>query len=86
MPKVPHAKRNKKCPVFPGITNWANIEKKKALNPNAAKGNAVAVPRWCGQFNADVLIAAAKAAQPPKPVKKENMQSSGIEPEPLSYA
>ena len=55
------------------------MEKKKALNPKAASGNAVAVPRWCGQFKALVLIAAANAAHPPKPVKNENMQSSGTD-------
>jgi hypothetical protein len=62
------------------------MEKKKALSPNAASGTPVAVPRWRGQLSAEVLIAAAKAAQPPRPLKKEYMQSSTIDPEPLSYA
>ena len=86
MPNVPLASSIRKWPVLPGRTNWANMEKKKALSPNAAKGNAVAVPRWCGQFKAEVLIAAAKAAHPPSPVKKEKRQSNGSGPEPLSYA
>jgi hypothetical protein len=62
------------------------MEKKKALNPNAARGTPVAVPRWRGQLSADVLIAAAKAEQPPNPEQYEYKQSMVIDPEPLSYA
>jgi hypothetical protein len=85
-PSVPQARSIKKSPVDPGYTNCANMEKKKALSPKAARGTPVAVPRWRGQLSADVLIAAANAAQPPRPVKYEYMQSNVIDPEPLSYA
>jgi hypothetical protein len=45
MPNVPHASVRRKSPVDPGIMYPANIEKKNALNPNAARGKPVAVPR-----------------------------------------
>jgi hypothetical protein len=45
MPNVPAASKSRKSPVLPLKTNWAKTEKKKALRPNAASGNAVAVPR-----------------------------------------
>jgi hypothetical protein len=45
MPEVPHARVRRKSPVDPGTTKLANMEKKKALNPKAARGNPVAVPR-----------------------------------------
>jgi len=50
----------------------ATVEKKKALNPKAARGKAVAVPRWSGKFKAAALMAAVNAEQLPAPVKKEN--------------
>lgn len=31
------------------------VDQKKALRPKAAKGNAVAVPRWSGKFEAAVF-------------------------------
>ena len=43
--KVPMARRKRKSDVFPGNANDDNVEKKKALRPNAASGKAVAVPR-----------------------------------------
>jgi hypothetical protein len=79
---VPHANNIKKSPVSPEKTNCEKMEKKNALNPKAAKGNAVAVPLWCGQFNAEVFIAAANAAQPPRPVEAEKKHRSGIDPSP----
>jgi hypothetical protein len=86
MPNVPQARVKRKSPVDPGITYPANMEKKNALSPKAARGNPVAVPRWWGQFNAEVLIEAANAPQPPSPVMKEKRHSNGIDPDPLSYA
>lgn len=44
-PNVPEANSIKKSPVSPERINCEKIEKTKALNPKAAKGNAVAVPR-----------------------------------------
>lgn len=85
-PEVPLAKSIRKSPTSPGAITVETEEKKKAERPNAAKGNAVAVPRWCGQFKADAFIAAAKAEQPPTPVKNEYRQSNGTDPDPLSYA
>jgi len=46
MPDVPAARRSKKSPVLPSKAIWAKAEKKNALRPNAARGKAVAVPRW----------------------------------------
>jgi len=31
------------------------VDQKNALNPKAAKGNAVAVPRWSGKLDAAVV-------------------------------
>lgn len=53
----------------------ASVEKKKALRPNAASGNAVAVPRWSGKLSAAALIEPLNAEQLPAPVKKENKHS-----------
>jgi hypothetical protein len=61
-------------------------EKKKALRPNAARGNAVAVPRWCGQFKADVFTAPANAIHPPNPVRKEKKHINATEADAVSYA
>lgn len=32
------------------------LEKKKALRPKAARGKAVAVPRWVGKFDAASFV------------------------------
>ena len=40
----------RKSEVLLGKANIDIKEKKKALKPKADKGNAVAVPRWFGQF------------------------------------
>ena len=63
-----------------------SVEKKKALRPKAASGNAVAVPRWCGQFKADVLMAAMKAMHPPRPLRNEKKHIHGTDPAAASYA
>lgn len=51
-----------------------NDAKKKALSPNAERGNAVAVPRCSGQLKVAVFIAAVNAVQLPAPVKKVHRQ------------
>lgn len=51
-PNVPDARSIKKSPTSPGAKTVEIEEKKNAERPKAASGNAVAVPRWCGQFNA----------------------------------
>lgn len=86
MPEVPAAKSMRKALVSAGNKMLPMREKKKALRPKAASGNAVAVPRWCGQFSADVLTAAANAMHPPSPVRYEKRHNSGTEPAAVSYA
>lgn len=71
---VPVARRRRKCEVSCGRAS-AIVAKKNALRPNAARGNAVAVPRWSGKFNAADLMAAVNAEQLPAPVKKEKRHS-----------
>jgi hypothetical protein len=85
MPNVPAANSMRKALVSPLKNTLPMREKKKALRPKAASGNAVAVPRWCGQFRADVLTDAAKAMQPPRPERYEKKHISATEPEALSY-
>jgi hypothetical protein len=75
----------RKLLVLPLKKTLPMSEKKKALSPKAASGNAVAVPLWCGKLSADVLTAAAKAMHPPNPVRKEKKHINGTEPEALSY-
>ena len=48
--KVPRARRSRYLEVLLGNSMPDTDVKKKALRPKAARGNAVAVPRWCGQF------------------------------------
>ena len=48
MQKVPIANIKRKLEVLSGNATDEIDEKKKALRPNAAKGKAVAVPRWFG--------------------------------------
>ena len=78
----------RKLEVSPGKAKFESVVKNKALRPNAERGKAVAVPRWCGQFNAAVLRAAEEAEQLPTPVKKfkKHMRSTLMEPGPLSKA
>ena len=45
-PKVPQDSSSKKALGSPGKRMAPREEKKKALRPKAARGNAVAVPRW----------------------------------------
>lgn len=52
MPDVPAASKRRKSAVLSGNAKEEIIEKKKALSPKADRGNAVAVPRWFGQFRA----------------------------------
>ena len=80
IPQVPQDKNSKKSPGSPGKSSPPMSEKKNALRPNAARGKAVAVPRWCGQFKADVLTEAAKAMHPPSPERYEKKHSKGTEP------
>ena len=73
MMTVPVARRRRKCEVSWGRAS-AMVAKKNALRPNAARGNAVAVPRWSGKLRAADLMAAVNAEQLPAPVKKEKRQ------------
>ena len=82
--KVPRARSSRNALVFPGKMSFPLMEKKKALRPKAARGNAVAVPRWCGQFSADVLTAAAKAIHPPAPTKNEHRHIRNTDPDEVS--
>lgn len=52
MPLVARQRTSRKSPVSPGNSHEEMNEKKKALRPKAAKGRAVAVPRFCGKFTA----------------------------------
>lgn len=52
MAKVPTARRRRKWPVSSSKANEDMVAKKKALSPKAARGKAVALPRWLGQFKA----------------------------------
>lgn len=54
MPNVPAARRRRKSDVLSGNATEEIVEKKKALRPNADRGNAVAVPRWFGQLRAAI--------------------------------
>lgn len=52
---VPRANNNKNRPVSSLKMSVETVDQKKALRPNAAKGNAVAVPRWSGKFDAAIF-------------------------------
>ena len=56
----------------------ATVEKKKALRPNAARGKAVAVPRWSGKLSAAALMDPLNAEQLPAPVKVENRHNDAM--------
>jgi hypothetical protein len=85
---VPTASKRRKRPTSPWNRIADVVDQKKALRPNAAKGNAVAVPRCSGKFVAAVLIEAPKAEQLPKPVRKLNTdrKKTAIDPWPPLYA
>lgn len=52
MVNVPTARSRRKWPVSSSKANEDTVAKKKALSPKAARGKAVALPRWLGQFKA----------------------------------
>lgn len=52
MANVPTARRRRKWPVSSSKANEDMVAKKNALSPKAARGKAVALPRWLGQFKA----------------------------------
>lgn len=97
MKNVPIANIRRKLEVLLGNATVDMDEKKKALKPNAARGKAVAVPRWLGQLRAavgsqrspnsrekvsQVLMEPANAAQPPAPVKNDAKHSHGMATDP----
>ena len=49
---VPTASVNRNRPVSPLKKADDILDQNKALSPNPAMGNAVAVPRWSGKFDA----------------------------------
>ena len=55
MVKVAIDKSRSRSEVLSGKARDEMAEKKAALKPNAARGKAVAVPRWFGQFSAAIL-------------------------------
>jgi len=85
---VPIARKRRSFEVSSGKARPESNVKNRALRPNAARGNAVAVPRCAGQFNAATLMAAWKAVQLPQPVRNDRKQTVGtlMEPAPSSYA
>lgn len=52
MANVPTARRRRKWPVSSSKANEDIVAKKNALSPKAARGKAVELPRWLGQFKA----------------------------------
>ena len=86
--KVPVARSSSRPPTSFGNTNPPIIVKANALNPKPLSGNAVAVPRCWGQFEAHVLMAPANAEQLPAPVRRLERQRTpnGNDPGPFSYA
>lgn len=52
---VPRASRRRKRPVSSLKMNVDTFDQKSALSPNAASGNAVAVPRCSGKFEAAAI-------------------------------
>lgn len=48
--KVPNASSNRNRPVSSLKISDDMVDQKNALNPKAASGNAVAVPRWSGKL------------------------------------
>ena len=51
---VPIASSRRKSPVSSLNRIDERVDQKKALKPKAARGNAVAVPRWSGKFDAAI--------------------------------
>jgi hypothetical protein len=74
--KVPSASNRRNRPVSSLKAMVETVDQKNALNPKAARGNAVAVPRWSGKLDAAVLMEAEKAEQLPKPVRKTKKDKS----------
>lgn len=54
--EVPRASMRRNRPVSPWNRTADIVDQKKALRPNAARGNAVAVPRCSGKFVAAIVI------------------------------
>lgn len=54
MQNVPMAKKSRNLEVLCAKNMLETPVKKNALSPNAARGNAVAVPRFLGQFRAAI--------------------------------
>lgn len=52
MADAPMARSRRKRPVSSSKAKEDMVAKKNALSPKAARGNAVALPRWLGQFKA----------------------------------
>lgn len=86
--QVPIASKRRNRPVSSLKMTADMVDQKNALRPKAAKGNAVAVPRCVGKFDAAVLIDAEKAEELPKPVRNAKNDSSPTlkDPCPCSYA
>lgn len=88
MPNVAKESKRRKLEVSPGKAIREMVVKKKALRPKAESGNAVAVPRWCGQLRAAVFKPAPDADELPTPVKKDrnDIVVTLMYPGPWSYA
>lgn len=86
--QVPIASKRRNRPVSSLKMIADMVDQKKALRPKAARGNAVAVPRCVGKFDAAVLMEAEKAEELPKPVRnaKNDKRPTPKEPGPCSYA
>lgn len=97
MQNVPMQSTSRRPAVSLDNATLDKSEKKNALNPKAANGKAVAVPRCRGQFTAadtvskdmperldilPILMDPMKAAAPPAPVRKEKKHNAGIGTEP----
>lgn len=50
--EVPQARSRRKAPVSSLKTRVETLDQNNALSPKAAKGKAVAVPRWSGKLEA----------------------------------
>jgi hypothetical protein len=64
--EVPTASKRRKRPTSPWNRIVDVVDQKKALSPNAAKGNAVAVPRCSGKFVAAVIFILARVNEQEK--------------------
>ena len=74
----------------PAVSSWKarppSSENRKALRPNAAMGNAVAVPRCVGQLMVAVLMVPKNADAEPMPVmpQERHRSTKWAEPRPLT--